>query len=107
MESNKQKIKRLRNDFRESVFKRDGFKCVFCDIKDNLDAHHIKDRNEMINGGYTPFNGISLCKEHHLKAEMFHMTNGEEWEPGFHPDDLFKKINSSYIKAVQESIKLK
>ena len=47
----KQKIK---EQFRNSVFKRDNFKCaiVGCSISDNLDAHHITDRNEMVNGGY-------------------------------------------------------
>lgn len=30
-----------RTEFRESVFKRDGHKCLFCDATENLDAHHI------------------------------------------------------------------
>lgn len=66
-----------------------------------MDAHHITDRNEMPNGGYVKENGITLCKEKcHMKAEKFHMTGGKEWEDGFHPDDLYEKIDSSKGKAV-------
>ena len=106
MESNKQKSKRLRISFRESVFKRDGHKCVYCNITEDLDAHHITDRHEMPNDGYTIWNGITVCSEHHIMAEQFHISGGETWEPGFHPNDLYVKIGSSYEKAVEESEKL-
>ena len=106
MESNKQKFKRLRADFRENVFKRDGHKCIFCNITEGLDAHHIVDRHEMPNDGYTIWNGASLCSEHHIMAEEFHINAGKSWEPGFHPDDLYKIIGSSYERAVEESEKL-
>ena len=104
MSSSKQQI---REDFRLSVFKRDKNKCVFCPITTNLDAHHITDRNEMPNGGYVKENGISLCSEHHLMAEKYHQTNGKEWIEGFHPNDLYKKINSSYELAKEKSLKLR
>lgn len=42
----------VRAKFRDEVFRRDKHKCVFCDVTENLDAHHITDRNEMLNGGY-------------------------------------------------------
>ena len=114
MESNKQRLKRLRTQFRESVFKRDNYCCVICGEKHSietadefLDSHHVTDRHLMPNDGYTVYNGISLCKEKcHLMAEQFHISGGENWEIGFHPDDLYKKIDSSYEKAVQESEKL-
>lgn len=33
-----------RENFRNSVFERDGYKCLFCDCTENLDAHHIIER---------------------------------------------------------------
>ena len=59
--------KLIRQKFSELVFKRDKFKCCFCNETNNLDAHHITDRHLMPNGGYIKENGISLCKKHHLK----------------------------------------
>lgn len=66
MSSNK---KAVRQAFREAVFERDGHRCVFCHITENLDAHHIINRNLMPNGGYTLDNGVTLCPIHHLDAE--------------------------------------
>lgn len=103
--------KAIRKMFRDACYKRDGFRCAVCGVKsskDNaekeLDAHHITDRNLMPNGGYVKENGISLCPECHEKAEVFHST-GESVE-GYSPDDLYKRINSSYEKAVEASEKL-
>jgi len=95
--------KQVRNNFRESVFKRDGYRCRVCKKVDALDAHHITDRNEMPNGGYVKENGISLCPECHLKAEKFHIYGGRIYETGFHPDDLYRRINSSKEKATKAS----
>lgn len=96
----------IRSNFSESVFKRDKFKCCFCDKKEKLDAHHITDRNEMPNGGYVKENGISLCEKHHLDAEKFHITEGKEWVEGMHPNDLYNKIGSSFELAFSKSEKL-
>lgn len=95
----------IRQKFRESVFGRDGYKCVFCDVTKNLDAHHITDRSLMPNGGYVPENGISLCPEHHIQAEQFHISDGNTWIDGMHPNDLYRKIGSSYELAVTKSTK--
>jgi len=59
----------------------------------------------MPNGGYVKENGISLCEECHKKAEEFHST-GVAF-PGYAPEDLYQKINSSYEKAVEASKRLK
>jgi len=103
----KQKQK-IREQFRIDVFKRDKNKCVMCGAaKGKLDAHHITDRNLMPNGGYVKENGITLCEDKcHIKAEKFHITEGKEWEDGFHPNDLYKKIGVSYDKAYKSSLKL-
>lgn len=101
--------KKARENFRDAVFKRDRFACVMCGTKSQpLDAHHITDRNLMPNGGYVKENGISLCDSLagcHNKAECYH--RGEQVPTGYLPEDLYKKIGSSYEKAVEASKKLK
>jgi predicted restriction endonuclease len=103
--------KAIRKMFREAVFRRDGFRCAMCGMKsskdraeEELDAHHVTDRNLLPNGGYVKENGISLCPECHEKAEIFHSTGTAH--PGFAPEDLYKKINSTYEKAVEASNEL-
>lgn len=104
--------KEIRRNFRDAVFKRDGFRCAMCGMKSSkdkaeqeLDAHHIVNRKEMPNGGYVKENGIALCKEScHQKAEVFHSTGTPV--PGYSVEELYKKINSSYEKAVEASQKL-
>lgn len=101
----KQNQKRWKKVFNEECLTRDRNKCVFCEVKDNLDVHHIVDRGLMPNGGFVKSNGITLCSKHHWDAEHFHMTG--ESLPGFSPDELYKKINSSYDKALRDSNDLK
>lgn len=96
-----QKKKETRTKFRDSVFKRDGFKCRVCSTPGNLDAHHITDRNLMPNGGYVKENGISLCPTCHELAEIFHSTGIAH--PNFSPDDLYKLIGSNFELAISIS----
>lgn len=114
--------KEIRQNFRNAVFKRDKNACQACGAKYEipegfLDAHHITDRSEMPNGGYVKENGISLCQNPsikvmdelhtcHMKAELFHISGGEEWWPNMHPDDLYKMINSSKELAIEKSNEL-
>ncbi|MDB5312581.1 MAG: hypothetical protein JWO38_6783 [Gemmataceae bacterium] len=100
-----QRKKRIRQQFRATVFARDGYACRGCgfvsdpDRADSeLDAHHITDRNEMPNGGYVPKNGITLCEDCHQKAEAFH--RGEPVQDGFTPEDLYARIGSSQEEAI-------
>lgn len=106
--------KTLRKEFRTSVFNRDSYKCRGCgrqgyDHNDpqevakqaasgavlcELDAHHITSRDEMPAGGYVKENGISLCPECHMKAEVPHATNIE-----FLPESLYRSIGSSKENA--------
>lgn len=62
-----------RDDFREAVFKRDSNCCVVCK-EIAKDAHHIIERKLWDDGGYYIDNGVSLCEEHHLQAEMTLIT---------------------------------
>lgn len=106
------KKKAIRKAFRDTCFKRDGYSCVMCGKKsspekalEELDCHHITDRTLMIAGGFVPENGITLCKDPcHLLAEVFHSTSIAH--PGYSPDDLYKKINSSHELAMEASKKL-
>lgn len=97
----------IRSSFRSAVFSRDGNRCAACGAAEGaLDAHHIIDRNELPNGGYVKENGISLCPDCHEKAEMFHSSDKRYWMRGFHPNDLFKIIESSPLEAVWASTHL-
>lgn len=103
--------KEVRKNFRDLVYKRDGYKCVMCNTKSSkenaekdLDAHHITDRKEIVNGGYVPENGISLCPSCHEKAEEYHSTGVAH--PEYSVEDLYKKINSNLEKAIEASKKL-
>jgi hypothetical protein len=58
-----------RDEFRNSVFERDGYKCVICKNKAE-DAHHIIERRLFADGGYYIDNGASLCSKHHIEAEQ-------------------------------------
>lgn len=58
-----------RDEFRESVFSRDSYKCVVCGAP-AADAHHILERRLWPNGGYFIDNGVSVCEPCHLKAEQ-------------------------------------
>lgn len=99
--------KKIREDFRNTVFRRDNYKCMICTSTENLNAHHIIDRNEIVSGGYVKENGITLCEDKcHIKAEKFHITKGKSWVDGFHPNDLFKLINSSYDIANKKAKEL-
>jgi len=100
------KKKLVRQNFRDSVFKRDRNKCVFCGQTENLEVHHITDRNLMPFGGYVKENGISLCPDHLEKAEAYHYSNGKEYAEGFHPKELYIKIGSRFENAQQASKRL-
>lgn len=108
-----QEKKKIREKFRNSVFKRDGYRCVMCcvstpknfKIEDFLDAHHITERTKMPSGGYVKENGITLCKDKcHLLAEEY--LQGISAQQEFSPQELYKKIGSNYDLAHQASKRL-
>jgi hypothetical protein len=102
----KQKHKEWRKKFSINVFTRDDFKCKICGRKDRLDAHHITDRHEMPNGGYVIENGITLCSEHHLQAEQYHISGNIKGVEGMYPNDLYRMIDSSYDLSILKSNQL-
>ena len=98
--------KLIRQKFRDSVLKRDRNKCVFCKATDNIDIHHITDRTLMPAGGYVKENGIALCPQHLEMAEQFHQSGGAASAEDFNPSQLYRKVGSSYDKAVAASQRL-
>ena len=99
-------MKALRKQFRASCLERDENRCKRCPSTVSLVVHHITDRSEMPNGGYAVSNGVSLCSSCHMAAEIFHRTEGRNWMPGVHPDDLYELIGSSKEQAIKDSKKL-
>ena len=59
----------------------------------------------MPNGGYVLSNGITVCEHHHLMCEEHHATGHAV--KGYHPDDLYSCIGSSYEQAYKDSENLK
>lgn len=94
----KQKHKIWRKLFNESCLRRDKNKCVFCDSTEDLDVHHIVDRHDMPNGGYSSSNGITVCKDHHLSCEFR--------EKGFTEDILYDMIGVTFDQAYQDCLDL-
>jgi len=130
----KARKREIRKNFRDSVFARDGYKCVVCGLQSSkdeaehdLDAHHITPREEMPNGGYVKENGVSLCDPSkrggklahgcHYKAEELlkwaemWVTRGpkKEGDYGFEfsSEGLYKAIGSSKEAAIKASEFLK
>ena len=101
--------KLVRERFRNAVFERARHRCEIDPEHphDNLDAHHITDRNEMPNGGYVRENGIALCPECHILAEVWHVSDKQIASPGYHPDELYARIGSSPELAIAASRRLK
>jgi 5-methylcytosine-specific restriction endonuclease McrA len=60
-------------NWRNAVFKRDGFTCVICgQIGHKLSAHHIKKFSEDYENRFDIDNGVTLCWSCHLNV------NGKE-----------------------------
>lgn len=77
-----------RDEFRQAVFARDGYKCVWCGYPgpkgkligtDGLDAHHIIERRLWPDGGYYIENGASLCGSCHFAAEKTEISPADLW----------------------------
>lgn len=113
--------KSIRKEFRLAVFERDSYKCRGCgkqgyDHNDpqeeakqeasgaylvELDAHHIVCKDELPAGGYVENNGVTLCHDCHIKAEVPHAANIE-----FLPESLYRSIGSSKAQALMSSLEL-
>jgi hypothetical protein len=99
--------KSIREAFRTAVFQRDGYRCVICNSPDHINAHHITNRDEMKDGGYSVDNGITLCWKCHLLAEKFYPNNlylmigSKLAEPAF---DLLSEVRRYIATATREQV---
>lgn len=101
-----------RDEFREGVFLRDNYTCVFCD-KPAVDAHHILERRLWEDGGYYLENGASVCEEHHLLCEMTKISVEEVREAcgitkivvpdHLYPDHLYDKWGNHILENGQRT----
>lgn len=96
-----------RDDFREGVFKRDGYKCVFC-FAAAQDAHHILERRLWPDGGYYLENGASVCGGCHMACEqtLFSVEDVRAAAgitkivvpPHFYPDHVYDKWGNPVLE---------
>lgn len=56
--------------WREQVFERDGYRCIDCGERQNLEPHHILPKRDTKNGHslFALTNGITLCRQCHQKT---------------------------------------
>lgn len=63
-------------EWRASVFERDGYKCLKCGAKKDIQAHHIKPWKKNKELRYVVSNGETLCRKCHLEAHGGCWRNG-------------------------------
>lgn len=109
-----------RDNFRESVFKRDNYRCVFCGKtaeetpEGRLDAHHILERRLWPDGGYYLNNGATVCESDHLRCEQTVISVDEVREaagiekkiipPHFYDDHLYDKWGNPLLENGKRGI---
>lgn len=57
--------------WRESVFKRDNWRCVICNSNVNICADHIQSYKHHPSLRYEVFNGRTLCRSCHVKTDNY------------------------------------
>lgn len=101
-----------RDAFRDGVFKRDNYRCVFCSDA-AVDAHHIIERRLFPDGGYYLDNGASVCAGHHLQCEMTAISVEQVREacgircavvpPHLYPDQAYDKWGNPLLANGQRT----
>lgn len=79
----------LYSQFREKVYARDGFKCVLCNSKKRLNAHHLNGWSWCISGRYEPSNAVTLCSMCHNK---FHEEFGKGRNTVYQFDEFMRRF---------------
>jgi hypothetical protein len=59
---------RVPTDWANAVKRRDGYRCVICGSPLNVEAHHIRARQD--GGTHTLENGRTLCQRHHRQLHQ-------------------------------------
>lgn len=101
--------KSLPKDIRETVLKRDGYKCIRCGSAEDLDIHHIVPKSQ---GGSDELSNLrTLCRQCHatehpdvpvLRASDIHSTPKDN---SFHPIRLYPKIKPINWENLSDSEK--
>ena len=100
-------MKITKKEFKNTVFKRDKFTCQVCGQIKNVNKLNIHYITNITSGSNVEENSITVCEDEcYMAIETFHVTGGEKWVEGLHPDDLYKKIGSSYEIAYNKSLEL-
>ncbi len=110
-----------RDEFRESVLKRDGNQCVICK-NPATEVHHVLDRKLYPDGGYYISNGVSVDNDCHKLAEKCVISVEELREaakiinpvlpPGFKSNVIYDKwgnvadFNTKYPRSLHAQISL-
>ncbi len=85
-------IDRARDDvkqWRKDVFKRDNWKCVICEAKGDIQAHHLNSFKRFPELRTELSNGVTLCTHHHQK---FHGKYGNR---NFTVEDFYEFLNKT------------
>jgi len=78
------------------INKRDKYTCKKCEGSDNVGISIITPRY-----GYTIENVLLLCKYCNKYAAYYWKSNCRDYVEGFHPDDLYKLIDSNRNRAME------
>jgi len=81
--------------WRKAILSRDDYKCVLCDSKERIEAHHIIRWVDDERSRYSQKNGVALCYECHQKG---HNYNKEPF-PITTTSILYKYIDFRYDRA--------
>lgn len=77
------------HEWREAIFRRDGFRCAECGARGRLNAHHLVAWSEAPESRYDLANGITLCIDCHasrhpkqanlIRKARYHGGKGHGW----------------------------
>ena len=71
-------------DWQQSVYKKDHYQCQICGSKKEINAHHLSGWKEYPDKRFDIDNGITLCKDCHIKVhQKYGWSSTEQMDPGF------------------------
>ena len=85
--------------WREGVFRRDGYKCVECDSKDEIQAHHIKEFSKYKELRYCLDNGKTLCIKCHSRIHNRDFSNRRKRNCVICGNKIVNKNNSNLCRS--------
>lgn len=85
---------KLTNQQRQSIYRRDGWRCALCDSPKYIQIHHIIKRSQ--GGGNHPHNLITLCSDCHALAHGMDLRNIPDMQgtPGWNQAEWSPEIEA-------------